>query len=169
MLPKGLPRNSRELPIFSHTTEERLWHGSGGTCTPRVDQRGHERTAEQSYNPIVPRKVAQKRTQLASFRTAQALDRTTLAWVRTTLTMGSFGFGMIGFFRALHEKAQTPQAAQLHHAAVLFGESLILAGVVASVLVGISHWKTLRRMERGEMPRAAMWPLSVTIALFVAV
>jgi uncharacterized membrane protein YidH (DUF202 family) len=113
--------------------------------------------------------LATKRTKLASFRTTQALDRTTLAWVRTTLTMGSFGFGMVAFFRALDERAQTPGAAKLHHGAILFGESLILAGVVASVLVGISHWKTLRRMERGEMPRAARWPLSITIALFVAV
>lgn len=113
--------------------------------------------------------LATKRTKLASFRTAQALDRTTLAWVRTTLTMGTFGFGMIGFFRTLEEHAQTPEAVRLHRGAILFGEFLVLAGVVASVLVGISHWKTLRRMERGEMPRAALWPLSITIALFVAV
>jgi len=112
--------------------------------------------------------LATKRTTLASFRTAQALDRTTLAWVRTTLTMGSFGFGMIGFFRALEEHAQTAEAIRLHHGAIRFGECLVLGGVVATVLAGISHWKTLRRMERGEMPRAARWPLSITVALFVA-
>lgn len=105
---------------------------------------------------------------IGQFRTAQALDRTTLAWVRTTLTMGSFGLGMIGFFRTLDEHAQTPQSAKIHHAAVRFGESLVLGGVVATVLAGISHWNTLRRMERGEMPRATHWPLSITVALFVA-
>jgi inner membrane protein YidH len=112
--------------------------------------------------------LATTRTHLASFRTAQALDRTTLAWVRTTLTMGSFGFGMIGFFRTLDEHAQTPQSAKIHHAAIHFGELLVLGGVVATILAGISHWNTLRRMERGEMPRAAGWPLSITVALFVA-
>jgi putative membrane protein len=112
--------------------------------------------------------LATKRTTLASFRTAQALDRTTLAWVRTTLTMGSFGFGMIGFFRTLEERAQTPQAVKLHHGAILFGEFLVLGGVVATVLAGISHWNTLRRMQRDEMPKAARWPLSITVALFVA-
>jgi uncharacterized membrane protein YidH (DUF202 family) len=112
--------------------------------------------------------LATKRTKLASFRTAQALDRTTLAWVRTTLTMGSFGFGMIGFFRTLEQRAQTPEAAKLHHGAIHFGEFLVFGGVIATVLAGISHWKTLRRMERGEMPRAALWPLSITVALFVA-
>jgi len=34
---------------------------------------------------------------------------------------------------------------------------------------GISHWNTLRRMERGDMPRAARWPLSITVAAFVAI
>ena len=113
--------------------------------------------------------LAAKRTRLANFRTALALDRTTLAWVRTTLTMGSFGFGMIGFFRALHEKAQTPEAAQLHQAAIRFGEVLVLLGVVATVLAGASHWSTLRRMERGELPQASRWPLSITVAAMVAV
>jgi putative membrane protein len=112
--------------------------------------------------------LATKRTGLANFRTAQALDRTTLAWVRTTLTMGSFGFGMIGFFRSLEEHAQTAEAVKLHHGAIRFGELLVLGGVVATVLAGITHWNTLRRVQRGEMPRAARWPLSITVALFVA-
>ena len=112
--------------------------------------------------------LATTRTTLASFRTAQALDRTTLAWVRTTLTMGSFGLGMVAFFRTLDERAQTLGTAKLHHGAIYFGEFLILLGVVATVLAGISHWRTLRRMERGEIPRAARWPLSITVAMFVA-
>ncbi len=82
--------------------------------------------------------------------------------------MGSFGLGMIGFFRALMDRAQTPEAAQLHHAAVRFGELLVLLGIVATVLAGASHWNTLRRLERGEQPTLSRWPLSITIALFVA-
>ena len=119
-------------------------------------------------NPDPRVALATKRTSLANFRTAQALDRTTLAWVRTTLTMGSFGFGMIGFFRTLDEHAHTPEAFRLHQGAIRFGECLVIGGVVATVLAGISHWRTLRRMERGEMPKAARWPLSITVALFVA-
>jgi len=113
--------------------------------------------------------LARRRTGLATYRTALALDRTTLAWVRTTLTRASFGFGMIAFFRALRDQAQTPEAAQLHHAAVRFGEVLVLLGVVATVLAAISHWLSLGRIDRGEMPHAARWPLSIVIALFLAV
>jgi putative membrane protein len=120
-------------------------------------------------SPADPRTtLAGERTGLANFRTAIALDRTTLAWVRTTLTMGSFGFGMIGFFRALHLQSQTEEAARLHHAAIRLGELLILAGIVATVLAGISHLRSLRRMERGQLPQASRWPLSITVALFIA-
>jgi putative membrane protein len=45
--------------------------------------------------------LAGERTNFARFRTSLALDRTTLAWVRTALTFATFGFGMIGFFRAM--------------------------------------------------------------------
>lgn len=113
--------------------------------------------------------LARNRTTLAKFRTTLALDRTTLAWIRTTLTMGTFGLGMIGFFRSLSDRSQTPEAARLHHAAIRFGELLVLMGIVATVLAGASHWNTLRRMERGELPYAYRWPLSITIALCVAV
>lgn len=113
--------------------------------------------------------LAKDRTTLAKFRTAIALDRTTLAWVRTTLTMGTFGLGMIGFFRSLSDRAQTPEAEQLHHAAIRFGELLVLMGIAATVIAGASHWNTLRRMERGELPNAYRWPLSITVALCVAV
>ena len=113
--------------------------------------------------------LAQKRTGLANFRTSQALDRTTLAWVRTTLTMGSFGFGMIGFFRALREKNPPPAAEHLHHMAIRFGEVLVLLAVVATLLAAVFHLATLRRMERGEMPQAARWPVSIAVAVFLAV
>ena len=113
--------------------------------------------------------LARDRTTLAKFRTSLALDRTTLAWVRTNLTMGTFGLGMIGFFRTLSEHAQTPEAERLHQAAIRFGELLVLMGIVASVLAGTSHWNALRRMKRGELPNAHRWPLSITIALAVAV
>jgi putative membrane protein len=128
--------------------------------------RGNEMSATPDADPRTS--LATARTELANFRTALALDRTTLAWVRTTLTMASFGFGTIGFFRTFEERAQTPAAARLHRAAIHFGEWLVLLGIVATVLAGISHWRTLRQIERGEQPHAARWPLSITIAMLIS-
>ena len=105
---------------------------------------------------------------MAGLRTQLALDRTTLAWIRTTLTMASFGFGMVAFFRSIRQnrRVRRPAAAQ---GAIQFGASLIILGIVATVLAGASHWLTLRRLRRGESPVVTQWPLSITVAMLSAV
>jgi putative membrane protein len=120
----------------------------------------------QQQDPRVP--LAQQRTKLAAFRTSIALDRTTLAWIRTTLTMASFGLGMIGFFRTLRQQAQTPENIHMHQAAIHFGVALVLISVIATVFVAISHLRNLRKLRRGETPTPALWPLSITIAVLLA-
>ena len=113
--------------------------------------------------------LARDRTGLAKFRTQLALDRTTLAWIRTTLTMATFGFGTVGFFRALREKSPQPESIQLHEGAIRFGFALVFLGIAATVLAGISHWRTLRRLSRNETPVLTQWPLSITLAMLLAI
>jgi putative membrane protein len=112
--------------------------------------------------------LAEERTEMAAYRTSLALDRTTLAWIRTTLSMTSFGLGMIGFFRTVQLQRQTPEAIRLHENAIYFGVVLVVIGVVASVLVAISHLSMVRKLRAGEMPLPTMWPLSVSISLLLA-
>jgi uncharacterized membrane protein YidH (DUF202 family) len=113
--------------------------------------------------------LAKERTSFAKFRTQLALDRTTLAWIRTALTMATFGFGTVGFFRSLRLTSPTPESVQLHASAIHFGVALIVLGVAATVVSGISHWLVLRRLRRDEVPVLSRWPLSVTVALLLAV
>ena len=125
---------------------------------------------EPPPKPIDPaRDPARDRTSMASFRTKLALDRTTLAWIRTTLTMASFGFGMVAFFRTLEEKSPSPESLRFHRGAIWIGTALILLGLVATVLAGLSHWSALRRLRRGETPVLGPWPLSLTVAMLSAV
>jgi uncharacterized membrane protein YidH (DUF202 family) len=113
--------------------------------------------------------LAKDRTSFAKFRTQLALDRTTLAWIRTALTMATFGFGTVAFFRSLREASPTPEFVQLHTSAIRFGVGLIVLGVAATVLSGIGHWVALRRLRRGEAPVLSRWPLSLTLAMVLAV
>jgi uncharacterized membrane protein YidH (DUF202 family) len=113
--------------------------------------------------------LAKDRTSFSRFRTQLALDRTTLAWIRTALTMATFGFGTVGFFRSLRQASPTPEAAQLHASAIRFGVALVVLGVAATVLSGIGHWLALRRLRRDEVPVLARWPLSITVAMLLAV
>jgi putative membrane protein len=126
--------------------------------------------SQDSPNPVNPRESQTRdRTDMASFGTQLALDRTTLAWVRTTLGMASFGFGMVAFFRTLQQQSSNVDSIRLHQGAIRMGTALILLGIVAMVLSGLSHWLTLRRLRRGESPVLSQWPLSITVAMISAV
>ncbi len=106
---------------------------------------------------------------MAGFRTQLALDRTTLAWIRTTLTMASFGFGMVAFFRSIRQESPSEETLRLHQGAIRFGTSLIILGIVATVLAGASHWLSLRKLRRGESLVVTQWPLSITVAMLTAI
>ena len=113
--------------------------------------------------------TAGDRTALAKFRTQLALDRTTLAWIRTTLTFATFGFGTVGFFRALRERYASPESVRLHENAIRFGVALIVLGIVATILAGVSHWLTLRRLRQNKGIVLAPWPLSITVAMLLSI
>ena len=113
--------------------------------------------------------LAGKRNHFAKFRTSLALDRTTLAWIRTAVTFATFGFGMIGFFRTIAQATRSEQAERVHQAAIHMGVALVIVGLVAMLLAAFSHWMALRKLRRGEQLSIAQWPLSMTIAVLIAV
>ena len=126
--------------------------------------------SDEASNPVDPRaNLARDRTDMATYRTGLALDRTMLAWTRTTLGMASFGFGMVAFFRTLEERSPGAESLRLHRGAIRMGTALILLGIVATVLAGLSHWSTLRRLRRGETPVLSPWSLSLTVAMLSVV
>jgi putative membrane protein len=113
--------------------------------------------------------LAGDRTTLAIFRTQLALDRTTLAWIRTALTMGTFGFGLVAFFRSVRQVDPSAETIRVHQGAILFGTSLVILGIVAMILTGLLHLLTLGRLRQGKLPALSLWPLSVTVAMLLAV
>jgi putative membrane protein len=110
-----------------------------------------------------------ERPGLAEFNIKLALDRTTLSWIITSLTMASFGFGMVAFFRTLQQRSPSAESEHLHQGAIHFGVALIVVGLVAMMCAGLSHWFSLRRLQRGEAPALSPWPLSITVALLFSV
>ena len=49
------------------------------------------------------------------------------------------------------------------------GVALVIVGLVAMLLAAFSHWMALRKLRRGEQLSIAQWPLSMTIAVLIAV
>ena len=130
------------------------------------DERGSQVDAQRA-DPST--RLAKDRTSFAKFRTQLSLERTTPAWIRTALTMATFGFGTVGFFGSLRAASPTPESIQLHASAIRFGMALIVLGVAATLLSGITHWRALRRLRRDEAPVLSRWPLSVTLAVLLAI
>jgi putative membrane protein len=125
--------------------------------------------SEETPNTDPRANPARPRISTESYNTQLALDRTTLAWVRTALTMASFGFGMVAFFRSIEEQSPSAKTLRLHQGAIRMGTALLILGIVAIVLAGVSHWSTLRRLRRGEPPVSSQWPLSIVVALLTAI
>jgi len=120
-------------------------------------------------NPDPRTALAGQRTSVAKFRTSLALDRTTLAWIRTALTFSTFGLGMIGYFRAMEQSAPSERAARLHQGAIRMGVALVVIGLVSTSLAAFSHWMTLRRLRSGQQLPIARLPLTVVLAVLIAV
>jgi len=83
--------------------------------------------------------------------------------------MGTFGFGLVAFFRSLRQVNPSAETIRVHEGAILFGTTLVIIGIVATVRAGLSHLFALRRLRRGEMPVLTHWPLSGTVAVLLAV
>ncbi|HNR38914.1 MAG TPA: hypothetical protein PKN61_07735 [Acidobacteriota bacterium] len=46
--------------------------------------------------------------------------------------------------------------------------ALIVIGLVSTILAAISHWVVLRRLRREEPLQLTQWPLTITLAFFLA-
>jgi putative membrane protein len=92
-----------------------------------------------------------------------------LARIRTALTFATFGFGMIGFFRAIRQVNDNPANKRLHEGAIHFGVALVVVGIAALLITAATHRSALRRLRRGETLELSEWPLTITISVLVSV
>ena len=101
---------------------------------------------------------------LGEMRTIMAADRTLMAWIRTSLSMLSFGFTIYKFLDAMAEhdqlaRSNSPQQVGLFLAGM---------GTAAMVLGTFSYWTTLRDLERVEEFRFGRPVLIVALIMSIA-
>jgi putative membrane protein len=84
-------------------------------------------------------------TELALDRTRLAHERTMMAWIRTSASMISFGFGIYKFFdyfpadRPIHQGFVTPRR---------FAIFLISTGLLVLIGAVVQHWSELRILRK---------------------
>ena len=106
------------------------------------------------------------REAAALVRTAFSSEQTLMSWIRTCLSMFSFGFSITQFFRYLEQRQQV---AQLSAGPRLLGLSLVGVGILALLLALLEHVLRIKRMkEQGLPPDAVSFlPFGSAIALLV--
>jgi putative membrane protein len=102
--------------------------------------------------------------------TRLAGERTLLAWVRTGLAMMGFGFVVARFGFFLREVAVVGNLKHKPNTgfSLWIGTTLVMIGVVASLLAAWQHYGFLRRIESRLPYRAPRWSLGIIVAVLLA-
>jgi putative membrane protein len=101
---------------------------------------------------------------LALDRTRMAAERTLMAWVRTALSMISFGFTIYKFLQVLQEQSKIPVLRP--QAPRELGLTLTGIGTFAVIIACVQHWKYITKL-RPDQPYKP-WDLTFTVACLIA-
>lgn len=107
-------------------------------------------------------------TELARERTRAAADRTLMAWIRTALSLISFGFGVGKVFDLLAEAFPEKHLDPLR-ASLVVAISLVTLGVLSLLGAIIQYWQMLKRLEQGAFTYKAHGALTVGVAVLLLV
>ena len=92
--------------------------------------------------------LARERTDLAYHRNRWAAERTLMAWIRTSISMVTFGFAIDQFFSYLVQQGKPVADKLAYH---WFGFALVVAGIILLLVAIIEHLITLGRLKRREL------------------
>ena len=85
----------------------------------------------------------------ALVRTALSSEQTLMSWVRTSLSMFTFGFAIAQFFHFLAGQKDSPQIAASPR---WLGISLICVGIVILIVAVAEHVQNIRRLQEQGLP-----------------
>ena len=100
----------------------------------------------------------------ALVRTALSSEQTLMSWVRTSLSMISFGFSVTQFFHYLEKQRD---GLSLSTGARRLGIALICVGTVSLVFAVLEHIQRIRHLKKEGLPGDAgsLVPLGSAVAM----
>ncbi|WP_199553792.1 YidH family protein [Sandaracinobacteroides hominis] len=106
---------------------------------------------------------AARPTDLGALRTVMAADRTLMAWIRTALSMFSFGFTIYKVLDTMAESGAIADSAAPRQ----IGMFLAVLGTVSMLFGTIGYWATLREMQMSEQFRIGRPVLIMALIMIV--
>ncbi|HIK40182.1 DUF202 domain-containing protein [Thermoleptolyngbya sp. M55_K2018_002] len=115
--------------------------------------------------PDAPRNLT---NELAKERNRAAAERTLLAWIRTSLSLIGFGFGIDQIVTAIQRTRRLDDMETMYLSRII-GLAFIAVGLYAVLSAAIEHRRELRRIQRDDYLYTSRRSnaLSVAIALMV--
>jgi putative membrane protein len=86
--------------------------------------------------------------ELAKERNRAAAERTLMAWIRTSLSLISFGVGIDRIVAAIHSTFNTNLDS--FHLSRILGLLFIIIGTLALGVAALNHRQDLKRIEHGQ-------------------
>lgn len=101
---------------------------------------------------------------LALDRSRLASERTLMAWVRTAMSMVTFGFTIYKFLKFLQDQSDAP--VMRPNGPRDLGLTLITIGTISVVVASVQHLRYMRRIDQHQPHRP--WDLALAVAIMVA-
>jgi putative membrane protein len=87
--------------------------------------------------------------ELAKQRNRDAAERTLMAWIRTCLSLISFGFGLDKIIAAI-DRATATGEVQVQRGVQLVSGAFVITGILAMVGATIQYRRELRRLQHND-------------------
>lgn len=105
--------------------------------------------------------------ELAKERNRAAAERTLMAWIRTSLSLISFGVGIDRIVAAIH--GAFPGGKNGFHLSRTLGLSFIIIGTLALLAAAINHRQDLKHIDRGRFTYQSRLSISFVVAIALVV